>query len=121
MTVAGFGYRRETPLSSLVEVLERMIHSYGPVDRLAALADKAELVQLLGAERGLPVVLIENDACGEVETLTQSPHSQQARNTGSVAEALALLGAGQGSRLLGSRQISEDRMATGAIAGQVLL
>ncbi|MFL1467114.1 cobalamin biosynthesis protein [Marinobacter sp. DUT-3] len=121
MTVAGFGHRRGAQLSSLAEVLERLIQHYGQVDRLVALADKAELVQLLGAERGLPVVLIEGDVCVGVETLTRSRHSQHAKNTGSVAEALALLGAGQDSRLLGPRQISADRMATGAIAEHIIL
>ena len=121
MTVAGFGHRRAASLSSLADTLEQLIQSYGPVDRLAALPDKAELVLRLGAERGLPVVLIGNDDCRKVETLTHSSHSQQARQTGSVAEALALLGAGPGARLLGPRQISRDRMATGAIAGHIAL
>ncbi len=121
MIVMGLGHRREAGLSSLADVFESLTQRYGPVESLVALADKAEWVQLLGAERGLPVVLVEDKDCGGVETLTRSPYSQREKNTGSVAEALALLGAGPGSRLLGPRQISNDRMATGAIAEQIRL
>ncbi len=51
-----------------------------------------------------------------VATLTDSRHSRQSRGTGSVAEAVALLAAGPGARLLGPRLISTDRRATTAVA-----
>jgi cobalt-precorrin 5A hydrolase len=53
--------------------------------------------------------------------LTQSHHSQRVKNTGSVAEALAVTGAGEGAHLLGRRVVSEDRMATCAVAVGVIL
>lgn len=116
MKVAGFGYRREAGLSSLAELLDRVSLTFGHIDALAALADKSELVTSLGCERNLPVLIIRNDRISGSDTLTQSPHSQRTRGTGSVAEALAMEGAGEGACLMAPREISEDRMATCAVA-----
>ncbi len=56
------------------------------------------------------------DALAAVTTPTRSRASLKARGVGSVAEACALAAAGVQSRLLRTRQISPDRMATCAIA-----
>lgn len=128
--MAGFGYCSGATLASLAELLERLEDEFGRVDALAAVVDKAELVRDLGRERGLPVVIVGNEWLAGVETLTRSAYSERARNTGSVAEAVALLAAsslyhqGRGEvtadlqdvRLLGPRQISGDGRATGATA-----
>ncbi|PAU76462.1 cobalamin biosynthesis protein [Halomonas salipaludis] len=116
MTVAGFGFRRGAQLASLIDALERIEAEYGAVDRLAAAQSMLPLVQALGRARGMAVVAVDDAALTQAATLTHSQQSLQARGTGSVAEAVALLAAGPGAALLGPRLISTDRMATVAVA-----
>ncbi|APX94926.1 hypothetical protein BWR19_06665 [Halomonas sp. 1513] len=116
MTVAGFGFRRGAQLASLIDALERIEAEYGAVERLAAAQSMLPLVQALGRARGIAVAAVEDAALPAAVTLTRSEQSLQARGTGSVAEAVALLAAGSGAALLGPRLISTDRMATVAVA-----
>lgn len=116
MRVAGFGFRREARLASLVDALERLEAQHGAVDRLAATRTLWPLVQELGRARGLAVIRVEDEALPSAVTLSHSRHSLRARGTGSVAEAVALLAAGPGAELLGPRLISADRLATAAVA-----
>jgi cobalt-precorrin 5A hydrolase len=114
--VAGFGFRRTATLASLAEVLDRLCQQHGTVDRLAATQAMLPLVQALGAARGIAVLPVADATLPTAHTLTQSPHSLQARGTGSVAEAVALIAAGPAAQLLGPRWISVDRRATAALA-----
>ncbi|MFC3283061.1 cobalamin biosynthesis protein [Litchfieldella rifensis] len=116
MTVAGFGFRREALLASLIDALERIEKHHGAVDRLAATHTMCPLVQALGKARGIAVIAVADAALSTATTITRSRHSLQARGTGSVAEAVALLAAGPGAELLGPRLISADRLATAAVA-----
>ena len=65
---------------------------------------------------GVPLVALPAAALAGIRTQTFSSFSLAAHGTGSVAEASALIAAGEGARLLGPRQISPDRMATCALA-----
>ncbi|WP_148252296.1 cobalamin biosynthesis protein [Aidingimonas lacisalsi] len=116
VTVAGFGLRRGARLESLNEALEQLESRYGGVDRLAATRTLWPLVQALGRVRGIGVISVADADLPSAATLTRSRHSLQARGTGSVAEAVALLAAGPGATLLGTRLVSMDRMATAAVA-----
>ena len=114
--VAGFGFRSEAPLTSLAQALDQLIEQYGAIDQLAAAHSMLPLVQQLGRLRSLEVVAVADTELSTVATLTHSTQSLQARGTGSVAEAVALLAAGPGATLLGPRILSADRQATAALA-----
>ncbi|PJX13967.1 hypothetical protein CWI66_09685 [Halomonas sp. 141] len=114
--VAGFGFRSEAPLTSLGQALDQLIEQYGTIDQLASAHSMLPLVQQLGQLRSLEVIAVADAELSSASTLTHSVRSMQARGTGSVAEAVALLGAGPGARLLGPRIISADRQATAALA-----
>jgi cobalt-precorrin 5A hydrolase len=119
--VAGFGFRKAAGVASLQNALSL---TDGPVpDALATAADKAAspAFQAFAADMGLPVIPVAPEALEGQDTHTQSGPSQAARNTGSVAEAAALAAAGVGARLLTGRVISDDQMATCALAqsGQI--
>lgn len=116
MRVAGFGFRREARLASLIDALDRLHEHHGAVDRLAATRTMWPLVQALGRARGIGVIRVADAALPTATTITRSRHSLRARGTGSVAEAVALLAAGPGAALLGPRLISTDRRATVAVA-----
>ncbi|MCE9664391.1 cobalamin biosynthesis protein [Halomonas sp. M5N1S17] len=116
IAVAGFGFRRGARLAPLIDALERIEAQYGAVDRLAAAQSMLPLVQALGRVRGIAVIAVADAALPTATTITHSRHSVQARGTGSVAEAVALLAAGPGAVLIGPRLISTDRMATVAVA-----
>ncbi|KTF70627.1 cobalamin biosynthesis protein [Sphingomonas sp. HT-1] len=110
MIVAGFGYRSGATLESLRAALALAQRGAPGVTHVATVADKLPLVVGLG----LPTIDVAE--LHAIETATRSAASLAARGTGSVAEAAALAAAGPGARLLVSRRISEDRLATCAIA-----
>lgn len=117
MTVAGFGFRRAASLASLRDALSQ---AGGPVGviALATLADKAGAPALLAlaTELGVPVCAIPGERLATVATLTRSARISARLGTGSVAEAAALVAAGDGARLLGPRAKSNDGMAVAALA-----
>ncbi|AZM95551.1 cobalamin biosynthesis protein [Vreelandella venusta] len=116
LRVAGFGFRSEATLESLGQALDQLIDQYGVIDKLAAAHSMLPLVEELGRLRNIEVIAVADAELSTVATLTHSTHSLQARGTGSVAEAVALLAAGPNARLVGPRIISADRQATAALA-----
>ncbi|ARE39594.1 Cobalamin biosynthesis protein CobE [Rhodovulum sp. P5] len=115
--MAGFGFRAAAGVDSLVDALDRAGGAAG-LTALAAPADKAHAPCLtqLAARLALPVHGIGPDALSAPQTQTRSPRVLAMRATGSVAEAAALAAAGPTACLIGPRAISNDRMATCAIA-----
>ncbi len=116
MIVAGFGFRAGADVAALRTALAAAQDGCVPVTALAAPHDKLTLVSALAETLGLPVIAVSSDALQIPTTPTQSIASLEARQTGSVAEASALAAAGPGAKLLATRHISPDRMATCAIA-----
>ncbi|TNE86117.1 MAG: precorrin methylase [Rhodobacteraceae bacterium] len=95
MRVGGIGFQRGASAASLRAALA----SVGPVDRVATAAPKAaELAAAIGRE-------VEGVDVTGVATPTRSQASFAAHATGSVAEAAALVAAGQGARLIQARKI----------------
>ena len=115
MIVAGFGMRADVTEASLQEALDQT--GYAP-DAIATVADKAEFVafQAFARAQNLPIQTVSQDSLDQAQTQTQSQASLQHRGTGSVAEAAALIAAGTGATLISTRKISNDRLATCAIA-----
>ncbi len=116
MKVAGFGYRGAATADSLLMAYQA---AGGRADALAVPEDKADAPCLVAfaAKVGLPVQPVAAEVLESIATPTQAPRVIEKRGTGSVAEACALAVAGPESRLIATRVISEDRMATCAIAG----
>ena len=113
MIVAGFGYSTRASLDSIQDALARAQLGQPPVTALAALADKASLLEGLARAMGVPVIAVTGPL---PDTPTQSERSLSERGTGSVAEACALAAVGEGGYLRQTRVISGDRLATCAIA-----
>ncbi|HCR97841.1 MULTISPECIES: cobalamin biosynthesis protein [Halomonas] len=116
LKVAGFGFRQQATLESLEQALDQLIAQYGPIDQLAAAHSMLPLVEALGSARNISVISVADAELASVATLTHSAYSLREKGTGSVAEAVALLTAGSGARLLGPRTVSNDRQATAAVA-----
>lgn len=119
MIVAGFGFRSGVSLSSLRDAFAMAQQGQVAVTHLATAYDKVDALLPLAQTLSLPATGVTPDALSAVPTLTRSVASLTARNTGSVAEASAMAAAGTGARLLVPRCISNDRMATCAIAASV--
>jgi cobalt-precorrin 5A hydrolase len=115
MIVAGFGFSTKASLESLRSALDAACGDRRP-RMLATLNDKLPLLRELGASIGLEVRGVSEDDAARQETITRSPASLGAHGVASVAEAVALAAAGPGAKLLGSRAISQDRLATCALA-----
>ncbi|MBV1897350.1 MAG: cobalamin biosynthesis protein [Rhodobacteraceae bacterium] len=116
MIIAGFGFRASATVASLQNALS--LAATSAIDALAAPDDKctAPCLNELSVATGLPILPVTAKALTNIKTPTQSTRSLRARNTGSVAEAAALAAAGPKAKLLSTRQISKDKLATCAIA-----
>jgi cobalt-precorrin 5A hydrolase len=115
MRVAGIGFRGAATVTSLRDAYER---AGGDADALATVAEKAgaEAVTQFAQEVGLTVVAVATGALAAQPVLSRSERVAGRFGTGSLAEAAALAAVGPGARLLGPRVVSEDGMATAAIA-----
>ncbi|MCC8936095.1 cobalamin biosynthesis protein [Bradyrhizobium sp. Arg68] len=117
MKVAGLGFRQDATLASLREALDAAGGHTG-LAAVATLRDKADApaLRLLADELGLPIRGISAERLDGIKTATQSALVNARFGTGSIAEAAAIAAAGRGARLIASRCVSRDRMATAAIA-----
>ena len=116
MIVAGFGFRSAATGGSLMDAFT--IAGIQTVDAIATADDKsqtstfAEFAKSIGAR----IIPVSAQNLSDAQTPTKSLASQTHRRAGSVAEAAALAAIGKGAKLLAPRSISQDRMATCAIA-----
>ena len=117
MSVAGFGFRQGATRESLADALRAAGGAAG-VMRVATVAGKAEapVFKDFAAALAVAAEAVEASRLPAAKVLTASAKSEAMYGTGSLSEAVALIVAGPGARLLGPRVISADRMATCAIA-----
>ena len=115
MIVAGFGFRQTATVASLQSALAA---TKAAPTALAAPHDKcaATILISLANSMNLPLIPVRVEDLSKAETLTRSARVMEERGTGSVAEAAALVAAGPGARLQAPRSVSQDRLATCAIA-----
>jgi len=115
--IAGFGFRTGASVQSFEDALAQAAQGR-EVTAIATLSDKAATPAFADFIRatGLLLYCVLQAEAQRMDTVTHSPGSQAARQTGSVAEAVALAAAGRGARLLGARVVSQDRKATCALA-----
>lgn len=115
MIVVGLGFRAAAETASLRAACAAVLGGRR-ADALATVADKADAPALraLATEMGLPVIAVARADLAGQQVATQSDRVAQRFGTGSVAEAAAL--AASGGRLVGTRVVSEDGMATAALA-----
>ena len=116
MIVAGFGFRAAATLESLQDALNAT--ETRDIAALATPIDKAQAdaFQALARTLSLPVIEVSAHDMQSVETKTNSDKVRNMRGTGSVAEACAIAAAGGDATLQGPRMVSQDRLATCAIA-----
>ncbi|MBE0453089.1 cobalamin biosynthesis protein [Roseovarius autotrophicus] len=119
MKIAGFGYASRATIRSLQDALARAEALTGPVDALAGPDDKVAQLALLAEARALPLIAVSAAALTSQDTASRSPRSLATRGTGSVAEASALAALGPPARLMATRVLSTDRLATCAIAERI--
>ncbi|NOC81842.1 precorrin methylase [Ruegeria atlantica] len=121
MIVAGLGFSSAATVASLRAVFDTAAANHD-VAALATVADKEghSALTTFAEELSLPLHFVAAADLAGQRTLTCSNRSRATYGTGSVAEASALAAAGKhfgpGARLLSPRQISDDRLATCAIA-----
>lgn len=115
MRVAGIGFRGAASLQSLTDAVAR---AGGGADALATAESKAgaEVAQALARALGLPLIAVGRTDLERQPVLSHSAKVAERFGTGSVAEAAALAAAGPGARLLGPRVVSQDGLATAALA-----
>lgn len=116
MIVAGFGFSSDATIESLTSAFSET--GLSAADAIATAEDKSKTHVFIDFAKtiGAKIVSIDASALTQIKTHTQSQASQTHRNTGSVAEAAALAALGKDANLLVPRSISNDRMATCAIA-----
>lgn len=109
--VAGLGFRQSATIASLRDALAQV----GVPDALATSRHKSEapVIRELARALGLPLLAVDVEG---IPTPTQSARIIARHGTGSVAEAAALGALASGARLIHPRTLSQDRMATAALA-----
>ena len=117
MLIAGFGFRASADIHSLANAFEKTATG-SLVDGFSAPADKIDhpAMTALARRYKLPVYAVETEIIKTTETLTQSATVHKWRQTGSVAEAVALAPFTGPARLVCTRQISDDGRAVCAVA-----
>lgn len=117
MIVAGFGFRASASIDSLLDAYEQATCEQAAY-AVATLSDKADsaVFSELAKRLSLPIHSINPEQTVDADVETDSLHSRSARGTGSVAEASALAAVGTGAKLVQTRVISQDRLATCALA-----
>ncbi|NIZ15623.1 cobalamin biosynthesis protein [Phaeobacter sp. HF9A] len=118
MMIAGLGFSARATTTSLMQLLAALPQR---PQALAALRAKAEtaLFQDCAASLGLPVFLLDESEIAGIETPTHSPRILARFNTGSLAEAVALVAArkaGAEALLIQTRLTAADGLATVALA-----
>lgn len=117
MRVAGFGFTSRATLASLRSALGRAGGGAG-LTALATAADKADAaaIRALAQELSLPLRAVALDQLATQTGASLASAVPVRYGARSVAEAAALAAAGPGARLVVGRVISDDRLATAAIA-----
>ena len=121
MICAGFGFRSEVSEACLEDVFSQIceLHNVtGTIKSCATVTSKANSLAFQGfaQHQNLTIVALSLDQIAGQKPLSYSALSSKLYGTGSVAEASALAGAGDGATLLGPRIISHSGKATCAIA-----
>ncbi len=121
MIAAGFGFRASARVESLSDAFDRACAALPEgraVDLMTTAADKAQadVFRAFAARRGIAARGVDAARLSTQKTRTRSDASLAARGTGSLSEAAALAALAEGGRLLGARVISEDGLATCALA-----
>ena len=121
--VIGLGFRDTATAPSIGEVLADVLARAGRPEAtplLAVVEDKAAHPGLLAVAEtaGFPIEIVTADAMRAADTriATRSDRVLRQHGVGSVCEATALAAAGLEARLIVTRQVSADRMATAAAA-----
>ncbi|SOH94264.1 cobalt-precorrin 5A hydrolase [Monaibacterium marinum] len=109
MRVAGIGFRGSAGAAAICDAL-----GGAQVDALATLQRKADALRAF--DLGWPVIGVSDVEIAAMQTPSHSERVFAQLGTGSLAEAAALVAAGPDARLLVTRRISSDGMATAAIA-----
>ncbi|TNJ41296.1 cobalamin biosynthesis protein [Phaeobacter sp. B1627] len=118
MIIAGIGFSSRVTAHSLTAALAALTPAPAAI---AVLRTKAEVAQFQDFARAavLPVIPVDDTAISGVPTPSFSPRIHARFNTGSVAEALALVAAGRHGaevHLIQTRRVTADGHATVAIA-----
>ncbi|WP_169546401.1 cobalamin biosynthesis protein [Sneathiella aquimaris] len=115
----GIGFRSDATLASFEDVYEK-VNSGFHICGVATLSGKEKtpaFIQFI-SEMDVPVSVHSRESLGRFKTPSVTVKSVEIYGVSSVAEASALAAAGPSSRLCGKRQVSDDGMATAAIAMQ---
>lgn len=118
MIVAGLGFRTRATAEDLHTALSMALPDGVRPEALATIRRKAHspAFQDLARALALPILALPATDLFGTETRTQSQKMLKMFGTGSMAEAAAILGAGQNAKLLALRIATPNKMATAAIA-----
>ena len=118
MNVLGLGFRASATLDSFKTGVSGT-NFLDKIDLIAVPHDKIKNPMLIrfASFKGLDLMPISEESMSLQTTDTISQYSKLYKSVGSVAEAVALAGAGKNSILIVTRVISEDRLVSAAVAG----
>ena len=120
MRIVGIGFRGAASTASLNDALTRVLLASGEVGFDAVVTESAkartDVFRTFAQALGVPGIGVTQADLAQMITPTQSARIQDKFGTGSLAESAALAAAGPQARLVVERVVSEDGMATAALA-----
>tara|TARA_B100001250_G_scaffold398652_1_gene407156 strand:+ start:2585 stop:2959 length:375 start_codon:yes stop_codon:yes gene_type:complete len=115
--IAGFGFQTSVKESSFNDLSEKFMKKYN-VSLIATTIEKSQTQAFIdfAKRNNFKIVPVNNKDLQKIATLTKSNASKKYKDTDCFCEAVALVAAGENSKIIHPQEISNDRLATIAIA-----
>ena len=115
--IAGFGFQKSVTERSFNDLKNKFMLKYN-VSLVATTSEKSKTKAFVDFARknNFKIISVSQKDLIGVRTITQSDKSKKYKDIDCFCEAVALIAAGENAKIIQKREISDDRLATIAIA-----
>ena len=115
--IAGFGFQKSVTERSFNDLKNKFMLKYN-VSLVATTSEKSKTKAFVdfAQNNNFKIISVSHKDLTGIKTPTQSKNSKKYRDIDCFCEAVALKAAGENSKIIQKRKISDDRLATIAIA-----
>ena len=115
--IAGFGFQNSVTEKSFNDLKSKFMLRYN-ISFVATTSEKSKTKAFVDFARknNFKIICVSHKDLIGIETITHSDKSKRYKDTDCFCEAVALIAAGGNAKIIQTREISDDRLATIAIA-----
>ena len=116
--IAGFGFQNSVTEKSFNDLKSKFMLRYS-ISFVATTSEKSKTKAFVdfAQNNNFKIISVSHKDLTGIKTPTQSQNSKKYKDIDCFCEAVALKTAGENSKIIQKREISDDRLATIAIAG----